>query len=249
MRLDTFLTEACIGTKQEVKTFIRNGEITVNGLADCQPFYQVKYEDVITYKGQILKKNLKYYMFYKPLGCITARSDENKKTVFDYFAKEDVEGLFPVGRLDKDTEGLLLLTNDGAFCNRIMDPKGHVPKRYYMVALGEMNEEKIRKLEEGVYINPGEKPTKPGLYERDTRADKNMDIHRLVSDIPREIIKKYGNKAFAGYLTITEGRKHQVRKMMLSVGCYVVFLRREAIGNIVLDPELKPGEYKKIEKI
>lgn len=162
-------------------------------------------------------------MFHKPAGCVTARTDKEHQTVFDYTKDIPCRDLFAVGRLDKDTEGLLLLTNDGAFDHALMSPKRHVDKTYYFEATGNLTEEEISLLENGVCIGKDEPLTRPAK----------------VADI-----KNNADRTVNGLLTITEGRFHQVKRMLYAVGCEVIYLKRIAIGTVALDKELAPGNYR-----
>lgn len=184
---------------------------------------------------------MEYYMFHKPKGCITAVKDEMHKTVMDYFQGVFEPGLHPVGRLDKETEGLLLITNDGKWNQELMHPDHHVTKTYFFWALGELSQEKIRQIENGVPLRGMvAKPAKIQLCDTKTLGD----ILNLAGGI------KVGNRkeqpVFSGTIGITEGKKHQVRRMLKAVGCYVVYLKRIAIGGLTLDETLQPGEYRKL---
>ena len=183
-----------------------------------------------------------YYMFHKPRGCVTARSDAVHKTVMDYFPQDLAEQLHPVGRLDKDTCGLLLLTDDGYFDQRIMQPERHVPKTYFFYALGTMNTEKQALLEHGIDL--------AGFTTRDAAFayDRSYHIRELEPYMPEDRRPRYMKNpegpAFSGRLTICEGKKREVRRMLAAVGCHIFYLRRERIGALALDPELRPGKYR-----
>ena len=184
---------------------------------------------------------MEYYMFHKPKGCITAVKDEMHKTVMDYFQGVPEPGLHPVGRLDKETEGLLLITNDGKWNQELMHPDHHVTKTYLFWALGELSQEKIRQIENGIPLRGMvAKPAQIQLCDTKTLGD----IMNLAGGI------KVGNRkeqpVFSGTIGITEGKKHQVRRMLKAVGCYVVYLKRIAIGGLTLDETLQPGEYRKL---
>lgn len=248
-RLDTFLVEAGIGTKQIVKEYVRQGKVCVNEQVELVPSRQIMPgKDCITYEGKIMDNQHKvYYMFHKPAGCVTARSDAVQKTVLDYFTDVDCRGLFPVGRLDKDTEGLLLLTNDGQFNQQLMEPERHVAKTYFFWAFGTLDEEKHRKIEEGMLLDgQGELtlPAKLDICKRGTLAQYREILPEYV------VIDRKKNTSeqsvLSGCLTIHEGRKHQVKKMLCNVGCRVFYLKRVAIGGLPLDEALLPGEYRKL---
>ena len=190
---------------------------------------------------------MRYYMFNKPRGCVTARRDERHRTVMDYFPECDREILFPVGRLDRDTVGFLLVTDDGALCTRLMRPEGHVEKTYFFVAKGEMSDENVLTLEDGIDISVRKMaktlPAELEIIERTTIGkvvsyldDANRKIALSRPDLP----------AFIGRLTITEGKKHQVKRMIRHFGAKVVYLRRITIGSVPLDESLAEGSYREL---
>ncbi|BCN32571.1 pseudouridine synthase [Anaeromicropila herbilytica] len=249
MRLDKYLAEASIGTRKIVRMYVKDGKVTVNDQVVLEPATDINEEkDMIKYLGdKVVHDGKIYYMFHKPAGCVTARKDENKKTVLDYFDKVNCNSLFPVGRLDMDTEGLLFLTNDGEFSHQLMHPDKHVDKTYFFWAFGSLSEGDKIKLETGINIGNDESITKPAKIEVDKQGmyeelKEQMDIG--------ECIKKkknlYHQSVVSGYLTISEGQKHQVKRMLKAVGCYVVYLKRISIGSVSLDPSLKLGEYREL---
>ncbi|MGL4874867.1 MAG: pseudouridine synthase, partial [Clostridium sp.] len=210
MRLDKFLAMAGIGKRKEAREYIQAGEVMVNEKIIDIPAIEIDEEkDIILYKGKrIEKEESKYYMLNKPKGYITAKSDDKEETVFELFKEEEKKGLFHVGRLDKDTEGLLLFTNDGEFEHKIMHPKKEIKKTYLLLALGGIDEEKIKLLEEGVSIGQKEekitekaefKLLKKGKY-KEFKKEINADVYEE-------------EEVFLGELTITEGKKHQVKRM------------------------------------
>lgn len=188
-----------------------------------------------------------YYMFHKPAGCVTARKDAQHKTVMDYFELDLQEKLYPVGRLDKDTEGLLLLTNDGKWNQSLMHPDNHVEKTYFFWAVGELNQEKRQQLEQGVFLRSEPERTKPAKLEI-LAPGKLQDIEGLFRGSKRSnIVKNPRNQnVISGYLTIREGKKHQVKRMLKAVGCYVVYLKRIRIGALELEDNLPRGGYRKL---
>lgn len=187
-------------------------------------------------------------MFYKPSGCITARKDEKHKTVMDYFEEEWKEELKPVGRLDKDTEGLLLFTNDGKWNQYLMRPENHVEKTYFFWAAGELNEEKRKQLEQGLFLIGAEERTMPARLEIGETAQLEEIEPLFRGKKCSNVIKNPRNhKVTSGYLTIKEGKKHQVKRMLKAVGCYVVYLKRISIGKLLLDEKLQPGEYRELK--
>lgn len=188
-----------------------------------------------------------YYMFHKPSGCITAKKDVQHKTVMDYFAIELQEKLHPVGRLDKDTEGLLLLTNDGKWNQYLMHPDNHVEKTYFFWAVGELDQEKKQQLEQGVFLKSEPEKTMPAKLEI-LAPGKLQEIEALFyGKSYSNIVKNPRNQnIISGYLTIKEGKKHQVKRMLKAVGCYVVYLKRIRIGGLALDEALPRGGYRKL---
>ncbi|HKM04623.1 MAG TPA: pseudouridine synthase [Lachnospiraceae bacterium] len=249
MRLDKFLAISSIGTRKAVRDFVKQGKICVNNEKMLEPSIEIdESKDAITYLGEDVFLTPKvYYMFHKPAGCITARTDNNRKTVMDYFGMVNSKGLFPVGRLDKDTEGLLFLTNDGEFNHQLMYPENHVEKTYFFWAFGSLDKLDLERLQKGISISETEPLTKPaiiqvikeGLYD-DLKGE--MDIGDLINK------KKnlYHQKVVCGYLTISEGRKHQVKRMLKSVGCFVVYLKRISIGHVQLDKALEKGSFRRL---
>ena len=187
-----------------------------------------------------------YYMLNKPGGCITARKDISHKTVMDYFPENMREILHPVGRLDMDTTGLLIFTDDGKLDMEIMQPENHVPKKYFFRAIGTMDEVRAKKVESGVLLTGQTELTKPAVLE----VQNTDKIINIIDHIPQRFRQKMSKNpdipVFSGYLTITEGRKHQVKRMLRAVGCCVVSLKRVAVGSLFLDESLKPGEYREL---
>ena len=160
------------------------------------------------------------------MDCVTAKTDNLHKTVFDYIKEKNKTTLIAVGRLDKDTEGLLLLTDDGDFCHALMSPKKHVRKVYYFEAFGTLIEEDIQKLEKGIYL-----------------------INEGVDTLPANVTDVVNNgTTVSGNIEITEGKFHQIKRMLQSVGCTVTYLKRTQIGNVSLDETLQPGQYRELTK-
>lgn len=189
-----------------------------------------------------------YYMFNKPVGCVTARTDDRYPTVMDYFKELNNEKLSPVGRLDLETEGLLIITDDGAWNQRMTRPEYGKEKCYEFFVLGELTEEKKHKLEQGVTVIGSDKLTAPAKLE----LTEFTELQYVLPELPESLQQKYAhNRPFhpvtKGRITITEGRKRQIRRMMKAVGCLVIYLKRISMGDIILDPELAPGEWKEIE--
>ena len=186
-----------------------------------------------------------YYLFHKPMGCATARCDERHKTVLDYFSEEKRNIIFPVGRLDKDTEGLLLLTDDGELCYRLLSPKHHVEKEYFFYAVGELSPERIKEAEAGVKIYKNrDEITAPAkiIVEGETVLREISEY--LPEPDPHLAGKKGDIKVTYGRMIISEGKKHQVKRTVRYCGAKVVYLKRLRISNLTLDKDLKKGEFR-----
>lgn len=220
MRLDKFLVECGVGSRKEVKQVISSGEIKVNNeLIDSPKFNLDVTKDEVKLNDRILTyKKFRYYIMNKKAGYITAVEDLNEKTVMDllpdWVIKKD---LAPVGRLDKDTEGLLLFTNDGKLNHKLLSPKSHVEKTYYVEIEKSIDDKSINFLETGV------------------------DIGSYIT-MPAKVHKIDDKKI---YLTIKEGKFHQVKKMLEAVNNKVTYLKRVSFGNLELNA-LKIGEVKEI---
>ena len=242
MRLDHFLALANIGTKNKTRALIYDNKIKVNEVICATPSTEVNASrDSISYQGKQLSITPVYYALHKPQNCLTAR-EPLAFTVFDCLKSVDQNGLFAVGRLDKDTEGLIFLTNDGNFSNQLMAPDQHIPKTYYFLSLGVLSSDKIKLLEQGIEIGDGiiTKPAqvrliKSGLY---TDLSSEIGIKKI-----KKIKKQPGNQpAFIGEIIISEGKKHQVKRMLRGVHCPIVYLKRIAIGDFQL-PDIAAGEF------
>ncbi len=221
LRLDKFLCDAGIGSRSQVKVFLKQGLIKVNGEIIKRPEFKVEEEqDSVTFQGKEIKyRKYVYYMLNKPKGVVSATRDNLDRTVTDLIKDSGHQNLFPVGRLDKDTEGLLIMTNDGDLAHRLLSPKKHVDKVYYVELDKMLTEEGLRMLETGIDIGE-EKPTLPANAQRIT--DTSL------------------------YLTIREGKYHQVKRMLKAVGCEVTYLKRIAMGAISLDKNLPCGCYREL---
>lgn len=225
MRLDKFLCDSNIGTRSQVKAYIRQGLVTVNGKTAAAADLKVdETSDIITFRGDRLHlQGFVYYMLNKPQGVVSATRDNTARTVVELLHGCDLPraGVFPVGRLDKDTEGLLILTDDGELAHRLLSPKKHVDKTYLVTAEHPLAPEDITRLEQGVDIGE-ERLTMPAKI-------------KLVTDT--EFL-----------LTIHEGKFHQVKRMLQAVDNRVLALKRTSFGGLDLDGSLKPGEYRELTK-
>lgn len=237
MRLDKFLSEMKPGSRSQLKELIRSGQVSVNGSIVKSPEQKVdETKDLIRVQGEELTyRKYVYYMLNKPAGVVSATRDNVSRTVLDLLKSTDRRlDLFPVGRLDKDTEGLLLLTNDGELAHRLLSPKKHVDKTYHVTAAQPLSAEDIRRLEEGVDIGE-ERPTRPATVQPFPPEDETKQ-----ADFPENAS---GNEIL---LTIHEGKFHQVKRMLAAVGNSVTALKRVSFAGLLLDPSLQPGAYREL---
>ncbi len=219
IRLDKYLADMGIGSRSQVKDIIKKGKININGIVVKDSNLKVdSCKDEIYYEGNpIAYAEFEYYMLNKPAGVISASNDKKQKTVIDLIETRKRDDLFPVGRLDKDTEGLLLISNDGELSHNLLSPKKHVDKTYYVELDLPLSDEKAKEICEGVYIE--------------------KDVKSLPAKLERIDERKV-------YLTIHEGKFHQVKKMFHAVGCEVTYLKRMTFGALKLDESLGIGEYR-----
>lgn len=225
MRLEKYLVQCGVGSRREIKKFIDDGKIKINGTVVFDEGIQIDEEnDIVIFDDKkIEKKILKYYVLYKKAGYVTSASDKKNPVVNDLLPQwVDKQALFPVGRLDKDTEGLLLFTNDGELNYKMTHPEKKFSKKYYAELSKIISDEDIKKIEEGIDI--GEKESCICLPAKIERA---------------------GEKSV--YITIFEGKYHQVKRMMRAVGKRVIYLKRTEFGNLTLEG-MNLGDVKEIKK-
>ncbi|TGB00701.1 rRNA pseudouridine synthase [Halobacillus salinus] len=225
MRIDKLLANMGYGTRKEVKALLKSGNVRVNGDPERSPKTHVDPdEDSVTVMGdEVEYREFIYLMMNKPGDLISATEDAHDTTVIDILQPEDhVFNPFPVGRLDKDTEGLLLITNDGQLAHKLTSPKKNIGKTYYAVIDGEVTEEDVTAFSKGVTLDDGYE-TKPGeLVILESGAESEIE------------------------LTITEGKFHQVKRMFEAVGKKVTYLKRIRMGTLELDSDLELGEYREL---
>lgn len=221
MRLDKYLADMGVGTRSQVKEKIRKGLVQVNGQVIRGADQKVDSEmDTVSVEGRIVGYvALEYYMLNKPQGVVSAVHDRQDRTVVDLIETKNRKDLYPVGRLDKDTEGLLLITNDGDLTHRLLSPKKHVDKTYYVETDLPIPEEAGIRFLAGVTLEDGT-VTMPARWNPLTKQ--------------------------SGELTIQEGKFHQVKRMFTAVGVTVTFLKRLTMGPLQLDPALEPGAFRKL---
>lgn len=218
MRLDKYLSDAGICSRSDARRLIRAGRVCVNGAAVTQPEAKIDENMPVTVDGNpIASAQERYYMLHKPAGVITATEDEQQKTVLDLLPKTLRRGLSPAGRLDKDTTGLLLLSTDGDWIHRIISPKKQVPKVYLAETEGTPTAADVQRFQEGIVLRDGTKCLPARL---DILSEGRCRV------------------------TVFEGKYHLVKRMLAACGTPVVTLHREAIGGLILDKTLKPGDFR-----
>ncbi len=222
MRLDKYLTGARIGSRSEVKDLIRKGCVKANGTVIKDVSYHVLPDDEICVNNStVTYKEHVYYMLNKPAGYVSATEDNKDKTVLDLFPEKLRKGLFPAGRLDKDSVGLLIITDDGDFAHRLMSPRKHVDKRYLIRTDAPLLAEDAQAFSEGIVL-------------ADNTVFRSATLEISPED-PTEAV-----------VTISEGKYHQIKRMTESRGKKVIYLKRLSVGNLMLDPDLPEGSYREL---
>lgn len=224
IRLDRFLTEMGCGTRSQVKAFIRKGRVRVDEAVIKQPECKVDpVQTMVSLDGkQITYSAFEYYMLNKPAGVVSATEDKKYETVVSLITERLRQDLFPVGRLDLDTEGLLLITNDGALAHQLLSPKHHVDKVYYAELSAEIPADAVQRFAEGI-----------ALEEDFVTLPAKLTV---LSPKTAEV-------------TIQEGKFHQIKRMFEAVGVEVVYLKRLSMGTLLLDDSLAPGEYRPLSTV
>lgn len=230
LRLDKYLADAGIGTRTEVKNYIKKGFVKVNDKIANKPDTKISPEsDVILYQNTpIILSQFEYYILNKPAGYVSATKDNTAPTVLSLI-ESNRKDLFPVGRLDKDTEGLLLITNDGALSHKLLSPKRHVDKTYYAKVEGIVTSEDIATFERGVEI---------GDDDLDVAMPAKLVVQHLDVEQNVSLVE----------ITIQEGKFHQVKRMIQAVNKKVVYLKRIAFGPMKLPEDLALGEHRPLTK-
>ena len=223
MRLDKFLAEMGFGSRSQIKEMARKGRIQVNGQIARQADQKIRPEadQVAVDNCRVAYASTEYYMLNKPQGVVSATEDSRYRTVTDLITSALRKDLFPVGRLDIDTEGLLLLTNDGALAHSLLSPKKHVDKVYYARIEGDLPQDASGRFETGLTLEDG---------------TRTLPAHLEIT-APQEVL-----------LTIHEGKFHQVKRMFEALGCRVAYLKRLSMGPLKLDEALAPGEYRALSR-
>ena len=223
LRIDKYLSDMGEGTRTEIKTYIKKKLVTINGIVVKSPSEKADTDTDVVCLNMVQVPYVinEYYLLNKPAGVISATEDRHTVTVLDLIKDKKRNDLFPVGRLDKDTEGLLLITNDGALAHNLLSPKKHVDKKYYVETDGLLLDEHIELFKQGIE-----------LEEDFVTLPARLEILHSSTE---------GSKA---YLTIREGKFHQVKRMMEAVDNMVTYLKRLTMGSLVLPEDLKAGEYR-----
>ncbi len=226
MRLDKFLSNFGFGSRKEVKSLIKQGLVSVNDKPVKNPSLKINPEvDIIKVDNEpVFYQKEFYFMLNKPSGYISATKDESYPTVLDFFINEPAyKKLFPVGRLDIDTEGLLIITTDGTLAHRLSHPKWNIEKEYFAIVNGNVNNIDFSKFEkEGIFLKKDKYQTKPFKV-------KVLKTNQEKSEVS---------------ITVKEGKYHIVKKIMLELGHPVLYLKRIRVGNLRLDETLNTGEYR-----
>ena len=219
LRLDKMLAHLGYGSRKDVKRIIRKGEVLVNGEVCKDDDFKVDsdIDEVVVFDESVSYSEFVYIMLNKPSGVVSATFDNFKQTVIDLVSEYEKQKVFPVGRLDIDTEGLLFITNDGMLCHNLLAPKSHVDKKYYVEFSGQFKQEYYEAFEKGITLDDGY-VTLPGQI-------------KLIDSNKAEVI-------------IHEGKFHQVKRMFLALNMEVTYLKRISFGSLVLDESLKLGEYR-----
>lgn len=225
MRLDKFLAEVGLGSRKEVKQLIKKGHISVNQKIEKSDKKQIDPEkDQVDYQGEILHyQEFYYYLLHKPAGVVSATEDKHDQTVMDLFSPSDYRSdLFPVGRLDKNTEGLLLITNDGKLAHDLLSPKKHVEKEYFAEVQGVMTAEDQQRFVEGILLD----------------GDRTLPAELLIDEVTEDKSKVR--------IILHEGKFHQVKRMVKACGKEVTYLKRIRMGKLLLPKELVKGAYRSL---
>jgi 16S rRNA pseudouridine516 synthase len=222
MRLDKYLSEMGAGTRSELKKAVRAGRVTVNGVKVKDAAMHVEKDDVICMDGErVAYEQFVYYLMNKPAGVISATEDTRDRTVLDLLDGQQRKGLFPVGRLDRDTEGLLLITNDGPLAHALLSPSRHVEKEYFVRLRGPIGTQYADRLKAGIVISGGYRCMP-------------ADMKQLSDDTCTVILR--------------EGKFHEIKRMFEALGNQVEYLQRLRMKNLVLDESLEPGDYRPLSE-
>ncbi len=264
LRLDKYLADMGLGSRSQIREGARKGKIRVDGAVETNPERKIDPQAAeVTWDGQpVAYVSQEYYMLNKPQGVVSATEDKLHRTAVDLIADRRRKDLFPVGRLDIDTEGLLLITNDGDLAHRLLSPKKHVDKTYYAEVEGRLPEDAAERFRAGIILKDGtetmpavlrmedglsswdeggpngrrsrNKGGSDGMLPQDGKDSRSLFSQDEGGHEPRQAV----------LLTIREGKFHQVKRMFEALGCKVTYLKRISMGNLRLDETLRPGQYR-----
>lgn len=226
MRLDKYLSDMGLASRSDIKKEIRKGLVRVNGEIIRDSSFSVPLHASVSYRGEeVCYEEFSYYMMNKPIGVLSSTEDRKQKTVLDLITEKHRKDLFPVGRLDKDSEGLILIMNDGQLAHTLLSPKNHIEKRYYIEIPVLLEDSDIAPLRFGIQ------------YDKD-----------LIAEPAKVRILSVEKEKTAIEIIITEGKFHQIKKMFLALSeNYIVTkLKRFSMGKVVLDENLAPGDYRRL---
>ncbi len=223
MRLDKYLADMGVATRSECRKMIKGGVVSVDGAVEKNPGRGVTEGAEVTVNGKaVAYEEYVYYMLNKPAGVISATEDPRQETVLDLLPEQRRRDLFPVGRLDRDTEGLLLITNDGALAHRLLSPKHHVDKVYFARVTGELTGRDVELFRAG------------------------LEVDETLTAMPAELRILSAGAVSEAEVTVREGKFHQVKRMFLAVGKEVTYLKRLSMGPLKLDSALGTGSYRRL---
>ncbi|WP_027085240.1 pseudouridine synthase [Cohnella panacarvi] len=266
IRLDKMLGNLGYGTRSGIKLLVKQGAVTVNGQRAKDPGMQINpHADSVALDGEtIAYRDTVYVMLHKPAGVVSATEDNRDRTVLDLLDPDvTVLSPFPVGRLDKDTEGLLLLTNDGKLAHELLSPKKHVPKTYRALVAGDVDASDAAAFGQGVTLDDGYVTMPAQLQVLAAASDASEALEASTSDSDpsgeelraaarlarRNLTPDYTEQPLSWIeLTINEGKFHQVKRMFEAVGKKVLYLRRVSMGPLTLDAALAPGQWRELSE-
>lgn len=243
VRLDKFLAQAVSMTRSEVKKEIKKGAVSVNGVPETRSERKLDTgRDAVCWNGKPVRwREHIWLMLYKPAGCVTATEDKRSQTVLDYIGHPRRGELFPVGRLDMDTEGLLLLTDDGETAHRMLSPRHHAEKTYFVRVRGVLSEADREAFAEGMDIGEKHRTLPAELTILSEQGEtENISENEKLKETERE------QGITEAEVTIYEGKYHQIKRMFAACGCEVFYLKRIRMAGLSLDPSLAPGEWREL---
>lgn len=233
-----------IASRKETKEYAKKKRIKVNDTIVKTSDYKIDVQkDIVTFDGRtIAYEQFEYYMLNKPAGVVSATVDNNDRTVIDLIDSERKKDLFPVGRLDKDTVGLLIITNDGKLAHSLLSPVKHIDKKYFARVEGIITEEHIKRFKEGLKLKDGTltKPAQLKIIKSGNAKSENEELDNS------KLENAKSNNISDVEITICEGKYHQIKRMIACIGGKVIYLKRLSMGRLELDENLHEGEYRKL---